>query len=60
MLDIDSHTYVEEAQFDLHAGLPTIGVGTVSDSVLTIGPVPLTGLPCLLLVGEDVPNPEVT
>ena len=38
------------------------GTGAVPESVacLSIDPVPLTGLPCLSSVGEDVPDPAVT
>ena len=48
-------------QLDLHAGPPTTGAGTYPDLLgLPVDPVPLTGLPSLASVGEDVPRPEET
>ena len=48
------------ADVHLHVELSTTAVGAVSDLLPACDPIPLTGLPCLALVGENVPCPAVT
>ena len=44
-----------DVQLCLHAGPPTTGAGTVPDCFLSMNPLPLTGLLCLVM-----PSPAVT
>jgi hypothetical protein len=47
-------------QLGLHAGPPTTGAGADPGSVACEDPVSLTGLPCLVLVGDNISSPAVT
>ena len=53
------YTYAT-AVVGLQVGLVAVGAGSVSDCCLPLGPFPLTGLPHLALVREDVPSLTAT
>lgn len=49
------HTDLTEVQPGLHEGPPTSGAGAVPElslDLLSVGPVPLTGPPCVASVGR--------
>jgi hypothetical protein len=54
-LKLGPHTYIADVQLSLRVGSPTTGVGAIPKAVES---VPLTQLPCVAGVGEDVPRPR--
>lgn len=54
-------TCVVDVQFALHANPPTTGAGTYRDSVpACVDPVPLSRLPHLTSVRQDMPSSAMT
>ena len=55
------HTYVADVQLSLHVGPPTTGAWAVFNAVACLwNTFPLTGLPGLASVREDVPSSAET
>lgn len=55
-LDLGFYTYVTYIQLSFHVDPPTTGVGVVYSCCKPLDSFPLTGLPCLATIEENVPS----